>query len=285
MARKQGIWLIHNHASGSNDAAGLAALREHCGARGMPVEHVTCFPRDDLPTPQALDAAGIGIAALFAGDGTINAALDALAGWGGKVLVLPGGTMNLLYHRLFGDCDMVEAIDAVASGKAATCRAEMIESAAGNGYAGVLAGPGTSWNTVREAMRERDLAGMAREASEALEHTLDGPPVACIEPALGRDEGYPLIQLTPTRDGIEITAFHAETTGEYVKQTLALLQHDFRSGPHDVLGKADRVKLRIIGAGTLGLLLDGEPAEASGASTFALGHAGVDMLTTRPDGR
>ena len=284
MAVNQGIWLIHNDASGSNDAAGLAAVREHCHARSLPIVHETSFPRDDLPTLQALDAAGIEIVALFAGDGTINAALDALAGWGGKVLVLPGGTMNLLFHRLFGDCDMVEAIDAVANGSATVCRAEMIESAAGNGYAGVLSGPGTRWNTVREAMRHRDLAGMAREASDALEHTLEGPPVACVEPALGKAGGYPLIQLAPTREGIEITAFHAETTSEYVKQTVALLQHDFRAGPHDVLGHKDSVTLRTVGAEHLGLLLDGEPAEASGATTFRLGNAKVDMLTTRPDG-
>ncbi|WP_161981550.1 diacylglycerol/lipid kinase family protein [Aurantiacibacter suaedae] len=281
---KQGIWLIHNEASGSNDEAGLARVREHCRARGLPVVDETSFPRDDLPTHQALDAAGIGIAALFAGDGTINAALDALAGWSGKVLVLPGGTMNLLFHRLFGDCEMKEAIDAVAEGSATTCRAAMIESAVGSGYAGVLTGPGTSWNTVREAMRNRDLAGMAREASDALEHTLEGPPVACVEPALGKAEGYPLIQLEPTREGIEITAFHAETTGEYVKQTVALLQHDFRAGPHDVLGREDAVTLRTIGAEELGLLLDGEPVSASGAVTFRLGNAEVDMLTTRPDG-
>ncbi|MEN7537373.1 diacylglycerol/lipid kinase family protein [Aurantiacibacter flavus] len=281
---KQGIWLIHNDASGSNDAAGLAAVREHCGARGLPVMYETSFPRDDLPTPQALDAAGIGIAALFAGDGTINAALDALAGWGGKVLVLPGGTMNLLYHRLYGALDMVQAIDAVAKGTASARRAEMIESPVGHGYAGVLVGPGTSWNSVREAMRHRDLAGMAREASDALEHTLEGPPVACVEPALGKAGGYPLIQLAPTREGIEITAFHAETTGEYVKQTVALLQHDFRAGPHDVLGRVDCVTLRTIGAEDLGLLLDGEPVEARGAITFRLGNAKVDMLTTRPDG-
>ncbi|OYX65580.1 MAG: hypothetical protein B7Y88_07970 [Sphingomonadales bacterium 32-64-17] len=284
MAVKQDIWLIHNDASGSNDAAGLAAVREHCRACGLPVAYETSFPRDDLPTLEALDAAGIGIVALFAGDGTINAALDALAGWGGKVLVLPGGTMNLLFHRLFGDCDMAEAIDAVADGTATICRASMIESSVGNGYAGVLSGPGTSWNTVREAMRNRDLAGMAREASDALEHTLEGPPVACLEPTLGKAEGYPLIQLAPTRDGIEITAFHAETTSEYVKQTAALLQHDFRAGPHDMLGCKDSVTLRTIGAEHLGLLLDGEPAEASGAITFRLGNAKVDMLTTRPDG-
>ena len=284
MAAIQGIWLIHNDASGSNDAAGLAALREHCRARGLPVAHETSFPREDLPRPQVIDAAGIGIVALFGGDGTINAALDALQGWGGKVLVLPGGTMNLLYHRLFGDLDMEEAIDQVASGKAASCRAELIESDAGTGYAGVLAGPGTSWNTVREAMRSRDIAGIAREAGDALENTLEGPPVACVEPALGKAEGYPLIQLTPTRRGIEITAFYAETTSEYVKQTLALLQHDFRAGPHDVLGREDSVTLRTLGNDDLGLLLDGEPASASGATTFRLGKAKVDMLTTRPDG-
>ena len=49
-----------------------------------------------------LDAAGIKRLAIFTGDGSLNAAITNLYGWGGKILVLPGGTMNLLCKRLNG---------------------------------------------------------------------------------------------------------------------------------------------------------------------------------------
>ena len=280
MSGAQTIWLIHNDASGSNSAEALDTFHEHCQRCGLEVARVTSFPSDELPSPAMLDDAGIGIAALFAGDGTINAALGALAGWGGKVLVLPGGTMNLLYHRLFGDLPMEAAIAAVGDGSAATCRPPIVESDAGTGYAGLLAGPGTSWSSVREAMRNEDLLELVQEAGEAFTQTIDGPPVRCAEPALGKPEGYPLIQLAPTATGLEISAYHAETGAEFTKQLFALLRRDFRAGPHDTLGTVDSVTLATVGAEALALLFDGEPADAEGKVTFRLGTASVDMLTT-----
>ena len=102
MPGKQSLWLVVNDASGSNDEEALAALRSCCDGCGFAVEREICFPRESLPSPATLDAAGVATVAVFAGDGTVNALVAALAGWSGAVLVLPGGTINLLYHRLHG---------------------------------------------------------------------------------------------------------------------------------------------------------------------------------------
>jgi diacylglycerol kinase family enzyme len=84
-----------------------------------------------LPTPAALDAAGIGLVAVFAGDGTINSLIESLAGWSGAVLVLAGGTMNLLYHRLHGERTTDEVIAAAARGKSALRRPGVIPLSGG----------------------------------------------------------------------------------------------------------------------------------------------------------
>lgn len=220
------------------------------------------------------------MAAIFAGDGTINAALEALAGWGGAVLVLPGGTKNLLYHRLHGDRDMDDVLRDVMSGIARRARPGLISSSAGNAYAGLMAGPGTSWYSVREAMRDADIVEMAGGTVNALSETLDGPQIACIEPKLGRSDGYPLLLCNPGDDGIELVAFHAENAAEYASQTFALLRRNFRDGPHEVLGTASKLRFRPEGGGAFGLLIDGEAAEGTPETEFVLAHTQVDLLAT-----
>ena len=53
-------------------------MSEDCADYGLRVAFSTSFPTDDLPTPAMLDAADLDLVAIFAGDGTVNAALDAL---------------------------------------------------------------------------------------------------------------------------------------------------------------------------------------------------------------
>ena len=285
MDSERRIWLVSNRASGSNADDALTALEESCRKGGLRIAFSTVFPERELPTPAVLDAAGIDLVAVFTGDGTINALLHELAGWGGQVLVLPGGTMNLLYRRLHGDLEMEDVIARVAAGRARVRRPGVIRCAAGHGYAGVLAGPGTRWNDVREAMRENDLVGFAGEAGEAVAETLDGEPAACIDPPLGRRDGYPLLMLTPHDDGIEVAAFYAESPGEYLQQTLALMRRNFRDGPHDVLGREGRVRIASTRGGDLGLLIDGEPADCGAQAEFSLVSCEVDLIATGPDAR
>ena len=284
MSAPRPVWLVSNASSGSNDDAALAALEDGCGRHGFHVAQRTVFPEQDLPTPAVLDAAGIDRVAVFAGDGTINTLIAGLAGWSGAVLVLPGGTMNLLYHRLHGERSTEQVLAAVARGEAAMRRPGVIRCPYGTAFAGMLAGPGTSWGKVREAMREADVAGLAAGAVEAIEETLAGDKIACREPALGSPDGYPLVSLTPQDRGMEIEAYHAESAGEYVEQAWALLRRNFREGPHDVLGHARNVRLASTHGEAFGLLVDGELVEAAAEVEFALAPCAVDLLATESDG-
>jgi len=285
MQHAQPIWLVDNTSSGSNDDETLRVLEETCGKCGFHVAHRTHFPRYELPTPAMLDAAGVGTLAVFAGDGTINATITHLAGWQGAVLVLPGGTMNLLYHRLHGDKDMHDVVRASADGKADRVRPAIVRGAGNTALAGLMAGPGTSWNHVREAMRETAILQMAEHTIEAIEKTLGGAMIACKEPALGRSEGYPLILLNPRENGIEVVAYYAETAKEYLDQSFALLKRDFREGPHQELGLADRLVLASTDGEPFGVLVDGEMVEGEGAEmVFELAACEVDLLATQYNG-
>ena len=191
--------------------------------------------------------------------------------------------MNLLYHRLHGERTMEETIAAVAAGEAALRRPGVIRCDWGTGYAGMLAGPGTSWGRVREAMREADVLEVASEAVEAIEETLAGDMIACVAPRLGLPEGYPLVSLVPRDGGMEIEAYHAKSAGEYVEQTWALLRRNFREGPHDVLGNARTVRLASTQGNPFGLLIDGERVEAAAEVEFTLAACEVDLLATEAD--
>ena len=283
MAKARPLWLVHNDASGSNDREALERMSESCADYGLRVAYSTSFPTDDLPTSAMLDAARLDLVAIFAGDGTVNAALDALAGWGGQVLVLPGGTMNLLYHRLFGEMELAEVLSLAGSGNLVVRRPGVISSPLGTAYAGLLAGPGTSWNEVREAMRNLDILTMAAETREAFARTLNDERLRCIEPPLGRREGYPLVLLEPRDGSIEVNAYHAETTAEFLDQLFALAKHDFREGPHDQIGSEQALTLSGADEGGFGVLLDGEPAIAARSTRFQLSTCEVDLLAVRTD--
>lgn len=279
----QRIWLVNNASSGSNDDEALAALDECCGANGFSIAHRTVFPAQELPTPAVLDAAKVDCVAVFAGDGTINSLLAALAGWSGAVLVLPGGTMNLLYHRLHGEQSMEEVIGLVSRRKARRHRPGIVRSRHGDAYAGVLAGPGASWGRVREAMREFDVLDVAAGAVQAIDDSLGSERIACVDPRLGRDDGYPLLTLTPRDSGIDIHAYYAETAGDYLAQAWALLRRNFREGPNELLGAADRLRLASTEGKPFGLLIDGEEVASAPSVEFRLVPCEVDLLATRDD--
>lgn len=285
MTATQRAWLVINEASGSNEPDSTVDLKHAFGAAGLDLARVLAFPDEPLPTAAHLDTAGVGLLAVFAGDGTVNAALTELAGWSGRVLVLPGGTMNLLSKRLHGERSTQDIVQLVAAGSASAVRPKVIACPKGTAFADLLAGPGTTWFDVREALREADVPAVADSAAQAIGRTLAAPGIACREPALGRAEGYPLVMLTPTDAGITICGFHAETPGEFLSGSWAVLRHRFREGPHDNLGTADRVMLASTDDAPFGMLLDGEKTESRVSEVFRLVPCAVDLLATRTDGR
>ena len=281
MLKDKPIWLLVNTRSGSNSDAAVDALEMHCLQQGFEIERKIRFPDEELPSAQDLDAAGIGRLAIFTGDGSLNAAITNLSGWGGEVIVLPGGTMNLLCKRLHGpEAELETIVERVAQGASRPVRPLMARCEAGDALAGLLAGPGTSWASVREAMRDFDIPAMAEGTSEAWAETIGGSMIRCCSPSLGRDEGYPLIEFTPSHRGLQLDAFHAEGAGEVLQQSLALLRRSFREGPHTRLGLVDEVTLETRDGTPLKILIDGEPATLPAKAKFTVAPCEVDLLAT-----
>jgi hypothetical protein len=133
---------------------------------------------------------------------------------------------------------------------------------------------------VREAMRDSDVLGVAETAANAIGETLTDSGIACRDPALGREEGYPLVMLTPDDAGIRISGYYAETIGDYLKEGMALLARRFRDGPHDDLGTTAQVTLESTDGGSFGILMDGEKAESPAGEVFRLVPCEVDLLAT-----
>jgi len=273
-------WLVVNPASGSNDHASAQTVSTAMTERGLAVERVLTFPDDPLPDPQTLDAAGIAMVAVYTGDGTMSGLINALAGWRGSVLVLPGGTMNLLPLRLHRTIDFTQILDVVAAGGALARRPGCVRCDAGLALAGLLVGPGTAWSRVRESMRNRAVVDMARETVEAIRHTTTAPGIIVAERRATREGGYPLVELTPGEHGIQIDGYYADAAAEYAEQAWALLRHRFREGPHDRLGVAESITLASADGSPLACLIDGEPGECPSGSCFRVEPCAVDLLAT-----
>ena len=281
MSDDKPIWLLTNSRSGSNSDRAIDALETHCRETGFAISRKIGFPDEALPSAQELDSAGIGRLAIFTGDGSLNAAVGNLFGWGGEIIVLPGGTMNLLSKRLHGpDSRLEDIIARIAAGASRPVRPLMARCEKGDALAGLLAGPGTSWASVREAMRDFDIPAIAEGASDAIAETTGGAMVRACDPHLGREEGYPLIEFTPSHRGLQLDAFHAEGAGEVLQQSLALLRRNFREGPHTRLGLVDEVTLETCDGSPLHVLIDGEPATLPARATFTVAPCEVDLLAT-----
>lgn len=272
-------WLLVNSASGSNDDAAVTLLVEAMDAAGFPPERVVSIPADALPRRAELEAAGVDLLTVFTGDGTVNAVVTGLYGWGGRVLVLPGGTQNLLARSLHGESSPAEIVARLAAGELAPLRRHVIRSSQGDALCEIVAGPGAVWSDVREAMREVDVAGVAATMSEAIGQSANGPMVRITEPALGKPEGYSAVRIHPTGEELLIDGYGAEGLGDYALQGLALLKRDFREGPHDELGGAREVLCRS--DAPIELMIDGERKTGEAEERFAMTACEVDFLASR----
>lgn len=273
-------WLVCNAASGSNDDTAVAEVLAALTAVGFFPERTIRFPEERPPNAETLDAEGVALLAVFGGDGTIHSVIENVSGWNGPVLVLPGGTMNMLAKRMHGDLSAPQVIARIAPDRLPTTRPEVIATRHGIALTGVLAGPGTIWNEVREAMRAANVLEFVASTREAISWSVKGPKVVCAEVDCGREDGYAAITVTPHATGLEANGYYAETLRDFAGQGIALLNRDFRDGPHDTLGIHSRLQLVCPDGEPMGLLIDGEPFEGSTEEHFHPATLEVDLVTT-----
>lgn len=249
----------------------MAVFADHA----LPVAGRTTFPEDRLPDRAVLGAAKVDTVVLFAGDGTINAAICALDDWEGAMLILPGGTMNLLAKNLHGDADPAAIIlamhehhkqVALSYVSAGDCRA----------FVGLILGPAASWVHARELVRAGRLRGLARAIRHAWTRTF-GRGIR-VSGAPGLPSGSQAILVTPDGDALQLAAIDARDW-----RTIARLGWDWLTGDWVAAAAVTEVRatsIRVLNDKPVLALFDGEPQQLAPGVPITSGHTAARFIST-----
>ncbi|MHA6719879.1 diacylglycerol/lipid kinase family protein [Sphingomonas sp. RS6] len=273
------LWFITNPSSGTTSRAKCEALEAVFDERGLVLAGRTEFPADALPNGSALDAAGVDTVVLFAGDGTINAALSALAEWPGAFLILPGGTMNLLAKALHASTDP-HAIIHAAHGCDRRVALPYVEAEGKRAFVGLILGPGASWFRAREAVRQGALRRLFAAARGAWRRTFGAGGVRIVG-VRGLRSRYQAVFVNPAARGLSVAAVDARDW-----RTIAELGWEWVTGDWVAARAVTTVEaksLRLQRGRPALALFDGEPAMLDGGTTIRIGRSLETFIATRPE--
>jgi diacylglycerol kinase family enzyme len=270
------LWLITNHASGSAGEAKCAAVEAIFAERGMVLAGRTVFPRDTLPASTELEAKRIDTVVLFAGDGTINAAVCALDGWAGAVLILPGGTMNMLAHQLHGDADPHAIVHAAHAERELTTL-PFVEAGPHRAFVALIVGPAATWAHARELVRKRELSRVGRAVRLAWSRSWSREIRVTDGKALrGR---YNAAIVTPAADNcLAVSAATAERWGELARLGWEWLTGNWHDAP--AVDDSRTGELTVTGRRALHALFDGEEAKLPAPLRIRAGRSNLKFITT-----
>jgi diacylglycerol kinase family enzyme len=278
---------LYNPASGSVTADGgdkLRAALEEAGVRGADLVELD---RDDCERQlKQLAGANPDLFVVWGGDGTLRAALT-VVGQTPNLLLLPGGTMNLLSKSIHGD----KTWDAILKEVLAGPRRKVIPAGTANNehfYCAMLAGAPARLAEAREALRRGELVKAATEARAALE-TLGNLNLE----ARYRD-GYTFerASLPPTsiigvlvgpmaRDSeMEVAALSAPTTGAALNVIWSSFVSDWRSAPNLTIVPARSLVIES-GDGDIPAIIDGEAIEVGDIVHVSYVKEAAQCLTAR----
>ena len=250
--------LITNTNSGSAGGVDEQAVVSSLKLAGLDIVETRILPDQDLPSQKQLDDKSIEIVAIVSGDGTISSLYAKIAKWSGAILVLPGGTMNLLSRRLHGDVSLDVLLESLSKGGLVPKQIALIAVAEKHILTGLTIGPSTRWAEVREGMRHADLQTLAETIPAAWSDTMSADGVW-----LGDDvkNQFASVFVEPVDgDHLSVIAFIASNVGDMVGHGLAWLRKDFREGPHEDLGIMREVTISSAER-KASVLIDGEAVE------------------------
>lgn len=271
------LWFITNPNSGTTSQAKCDALEAVFAERGLSLAGRTRFPADAMPEAAALDGAGVDTVVLFAGDGTINAALRALAEWEGAFLVLPGGTMNLLAKALHDETDPHRIIHA-----AHECdrRVALPYVVAGEhrAFVGLILGPAATWFRAREAVRKGRLGRLIAAVRGAWRSTFHRRGVR-VEGVAGLGDRYQAILVNPATDGLEVAAIDARDWGAIAQLGWGWLTGDWLAARAVTERRAEQLRVRE--RRPVLALFDGEPVMLASGTSIRAARSRETFIATR----
>jgi diacylglycerol kinase family enzyme len=270
------LWFITNPHSGSSDTAKAEAILAAFTDRGLTLAGRTDFPDDELPTPGMLAKADADTVVLFAGDGTINAAACALAEWDGAILVLPGGTMNMLAKSLHGNAEPAAIISAAHDGERRVAR-PFVEAGQHRALVGLIVGPAANWYRARERLREGKFADLWPAARAAWRRTF-GRGVR-----LAGAPGFPAqaqaAYVHASGDGLAVMAVDARDFRSIADLGWNLITGDWVAA-HAVT-EIETPRLTIAERRPVLALFDGEPVMLDPATVIGAGRTREQFIATK----
>lgn len=252
---------VTNTGSGGVNSDSVARMAEIFAQSGLPNATVVSAEPHDIDSV-LVDAVGkADVLVVLGGDGTIRSAADKCGTAGKLIIPLPGGTMNMLPHALFGNVSWEEAL-------IATLSSPRIRSVSGGSVGGqpffcaAILGAPALWADAREALREGQLAEAAkrsltavRRSSELLNYQLGGEvsgeaaAVAIICPLVSN-------ALDAQEPSLEAAALRPVEAGEMFRLAFHSIFDDWRQDPSVTLARVTSVI--VSGHGRVPVILDGE---------------------------
>lgn len=272
------LWLISNAQSGSTSDSGCAAIEAICHERGLDLVRHSRFPDEYIPDEADLAAERIDTVVLFAGDGTINACLCALATWEGAILILPGGTMNLLAKALHGDREPAQIVHAAHAAPVRVAR-PYIEAGSSRAFVAVILGPAAHWAEVREAARKGVYNRLFRFAVRAWRRTF-GQAVR-VTGVAGMQRGYQAIFVSPEETGMTVAAVDARDWRTILDLGWEWLRGDWVAAR--AVKERPAKSFRTSGKRPVLALFDGESITIEPGTGFTCGRSAKVFLATRPE--
>ncbi|HEX7693261.1 MAG TPA: hypothetical protein VF409_02155, partial [Sphingomonas sp.] len=206
------------------------------------------------------------------------AAACALANWDGGILILPGGTMNLLAKALHGDVDPAEIVGA-AHRRGRRIALSYVEAGAHRALVGMIVGPAASWYRAREHVRDGRLIKMLPAIRAAWRRTF-GRGIR-----LSGASGFP-----PRVQGAYVHAEHGQLAVAAVEardvRSIADLGWNWVTGDWVAARAVTEVRteqLQIAERRPVLALFDGEPELLEPGTRITVGRTKEQFVSTRDD--
>ena len=266
----QTLWLIANSMSKTTNETIIAGVCDTLRAHGFAVEIRADLSQEEMPDGEALPE----VIACLGGDGTASAVIDRYGKRDVPLLVLPGGTMNLLAHRLHGDAG-IDAIIARAAERPDIVTLPHIVGPGFHSLVGVIAGATTAWGDMREALRSGDIEGIVEQTRAAIQSILSAPSVRI----KGQDAPASAVFIEPLKGHLRAQEIKADTLSDIAQHGWAWINRRFLGGPMEPLTHACEITLSDE-EGSLALLVDGESREVASPVTLRWENCPARFIAT-----
>lgn len=255
------IEAVVNAASGSVGAGAAEALSAIVAEHGYALNLAATAPDEIGAAVKAAVDAAPDLVLILAGDGTARLAAELSGRDGPLIAPLPGGTMNMLPHALYGNVSWQAALTAaLTTGEARdVCGGRVGEHTF---YVAAILGAPALWGHAREAVRAGDLPAAWRRASYALRRAFTGEVRYRLD-AKTTGEAEALVLLSPLvaktaerQDALQVAALGVKSAQDAFRLALTGLVRDWRDDPGVTVGES--LRGRVWAQRAIPCILDGE---------------------------